>query len=165
MTPPDGQNGRLRMYLWNTDLPYRDGDFKFEAGIVIHKLSHGLSTCLTGGPENSGCLGWGEAGGMGEGWGDFLATTIRSSKNYSDYAMGAWAANRDSGIRYYIYSLVCLNPSNTCREFQTLMVNQDEEVDPSTMNQHTRLLTNQDTGACIQLEKSGLRFSGPYRRD
>jgi hypothetical protein len=23
----------------------------------------------------------------GEGWGDFLATTIRSTKNYSDYAM------------------------------------------------------------------------------
>ncbi|KAG2335353.1 hypothetical protein BDR05DRAFT_1063872 [Suillus weaverae] len=39
-----------------------------EAGIVIHELAHGLSTRLTGGPKNSGCLGWGEAGGMGEGW-------------------------------------------------------------------------------------------------
>jgi extracellular elastinolytic metalloproteinase len=67
MTPPDGQNGRMRMYLWNTALPYRDGDF--EAGIVIHELSHGLSTRLTGGPANSGCLGFGESGGMGEGWG------------------------------------------------------------------------------------------------
>ena len=67
MTPPDGQNGRCRMYLWNTANPYRDGDL--EAGIVIHELSHGLSTRLTGGPANSGCLGWGEAGGMGEGWG------------------------------------------------------------------------------------------------
>lgn len=55
------------MYLWNTDSPYPDGDM--EAGIVIHELSHGLSTRLTGGPKNSGCLGWGEAGGMGEGWG------------------------------------------------------------------------------------------------
>jgi hypothetical protein len=55
------------MYLWNTANPYRDGDM--EAGIVIHELSHGLSTRLTGGPKNSGCLGWGEAGGMGEGWG------------------------------------------------------------------------------------------------
>ena len=67
MTPPDGQNGRMRMYLWNTALPYRDGDL--EAGIVIHELSHGLSTRLTGGPANSGCLGFGEPGGMGEGWG------------------------------------------------------------------------------------------------
>jgi extracellular elastinolytic metalloproteinase len=67
MTPPDGQNGRCRMYVWNTATPYRDGDL--EAGIVIHELTHGMSTRLTGGPANSGCLGWGESGGMGEGWG------------------------------------------------------------------------------------------------
>ncbi|KAL0948388.1 hypothetical protein HGRIS_010970 [Hohenbuehelia grisea] len=110
MTPPDGQNGRCRMYLWNTANPYRDGDL--EAGIVIHELSHGLSTRLTGGPANSGCLGWGESGGMGEGWGDFLATVIRASGNYSDYAMGSWAANREQGIRNFIYSLNdTLNPS------------------------------------------------------
>ncbi|KAJ7912533.1 Fungalysin metallopeptidase-domain-containing protein [Mycena leptocephala] len=110
MTPPDGQNGRMRMYLWNTALPYRDGDF--EAGIVIHELSHGLSTRLTGGPLNSGCLPFGESGGMGEGWGDFLATTIRSTENYSDYAMGSWAANREQGIRNYPYSLnETINPS------------------------------------------------------
>lgn len=95
------------MYLWNTALPYRDGDF--EAGIVIHELAHGLSTRLTGGPANSGCLGWGESGGMGEGWGDFLATMIRSAPadpNVTEYSMGAWAANREGGIRNYIYSLV-----------------------------------------------------------
>ncbi|KAG5643840.1 hypothetical protein DXG03_009571 [Asterophora parasitica] len=110
MTPPDGQNGRMRMYLWNTANPYRDGDL--EAGIVIHELSHGLSTRLTGGPANSGCLGWGESGGMGEGWGDFLATTIRSNSTYSDYAMGAWAANTPKGIRNYVYSLdESVNPS------------------------------------------------------
>ena len=104
MTPPDGQNGRCRMYIWNTASPYRDGDL--EAGIVIHELTHGMSTRLTGGPANSGCLGWGESGGMGEGWGDFLATTIRSTSNYSDYSMGAWAANREAGIRNFIYSTV-----------------------------------------------------------
>ncbi|GJE93515.1 fungalysin metallopeptidase-domain-containing protein [Phanerochaete sordida] len=124
MTPPDGQNGRCRMYLWNTANPYRDGDM--EAGIVIHELAHGLSTRLTGGPANSGCLGWGESGGMGEGWGDFLATTIRSVKDRvsdaqlakdglgepREYPMGAWAANRDGGIRNYIYSLnMTTNPS------------------------------------------------------
>ncbi|KAF8063400.1 extracellular elastinolytic metallo proteinase [Lyophyllum atratum] len=110
MTPPDGQNGRMRMYLWNTAIPYRDGDL--EAGIVIHELTHGMSTRLTGGPANSGCLGWGESGGMGEGWGDFLATTIRSTSNYSDYAMGAWAANQERGIRNYVYSLnETINPS------------------------------------------------------
>ena len=44
----------------------------------------------------------GESGGMGEGWGDLLATTaIRSTRNYSDYAMGARATNQDIGIRNY----------------------------------------------------------------
>jgi extracellular elastinolytic metalloproteinase len=110
MTPPDGQNGRCRMYIWNTANPYRDGDL--EAGIVIHELSHGLSIRLTGGPANSGCLGWGESGGMGEGWGDFLATVIRSNPVYSDYPMGAWAANQSGGIRNYPYSLDdTVNPS------------------------------------------------------
>ncbi|KAG6819501.1 hypothetical protein H0H93_011238 [Arthromyces matolae] len=110
MTPPDGQNGRMRMYLWDTAVPFRDGDL--EAGIVIHELSHGLSTRLTGGPANSGCLGWGESGGMGEGWGDFLATTIRSTNVYSDFPMGSWAANRERGIRNYVYSLnETVNPS------------------------------------------------------
>ena len=131
MTPPDGQNGRCRMYLWNTANPYRDGDL--EAGIVIHELSHGLSIRLTGGPANSGCLGWGESGGMGEGWGgnvplrnaqtlgltsfsDFLATVIRSKPLYSDYPMGAWAANDTTGIRNYPYSLV-RSPSITFTAF------------------------------------------------
>lgn len=57
-------------------MPYRDGDL--EAGIVIHELSHGLSTRLTGGPANSGCLGWGESGGMGEGWGGPLSFSTYS---------------------------------------------------------------------------------------
>ena len=37
MTPPDGQNGRCKMYLRNTANLYRDGDL--EAGIVIHESS------------------------------------------------------------------------------------------------------------------------------
>jgi extracellular elastinolytic metalloproteinase len=102
LTPPDGQNGRMRMYVWNTASPFRDGDL--DAGVVIHELTHGLSTRLTGGPGNGGCLGWGESGGMGEGWSDFLATTIRSTKDYSDYPMGAWVANKPKGIRFYPYS-------------------------------------------------------------
>jgi extracellular elastinolytic metalloproteinase len=111
MTPPDGQNGRMRMYTWNVHVfPYRDGDL--EAGIVIHEYSHGLSTRLTGGPADSGCLGWGESGGMGEGWGDWLATTIRGTEEYSDYPMGTWAANETDGIRNYPYSTnTTINPS------------------------------------------------------
>ncbi|OCF58674.1 extracellular elastinolytic metalloproteinase [Kwoniella mangroviensis CBS 10435] len=117
MTPPDGEAPRMRMYVWDTATPYRDGDL--ESAIVIHEYSHGLSTRLTGGPANSGCLGWGEAGGMGEGWGDYYATSIRqieehkNFKNNSDvYPMGAWAANSAGGIRHYPYTTdMDVNPS------------------------------------------------------
>ncbi|CAG8457263.1 4534_t:CDS:2 [Ambispora gerdemannii] len=104
-TPPDGQHGKMRMYVWDVVNPWRDGDL--EAGIVIHEYSHGISTRLTGGPANSGCLGWGEAGGMGEGWGDYFATILRMKPSFkrdtTEFGMGAWA-NGGEGIRRYKYS-------------------------------------------------------------
>ncbi|CAI2196114.1 12647_t:CDS:2, partial [Funneliformis geosporum] len=103
-TPPDGQHGKMRMYVWDVVNPWRDGDL--ESGIIIHEYSHGISTRLTGGPGNSGCLGWGEAGGMGEGWGDFFATILRMKPEYDrnkDFDMGNWA-NGGRGIRKFPYS-------------------------------------------------------------
>ncbi|KAI8812358.1 Fungalysin metallopeptidase-domain-containing protein [Cladochytrium replicatum] len=103
-TPPDGMRGRMRMYVWDNTDPYRDGDL--EAGIIIHEYAHGISTRLTGGPANSGCLGWGESGGMGEGWGDVFATVIRMSANNTrkdEFGMGEYS-NGGDGIRKYKYS-------------------------------------------------------------
>ncbi len=79
----------MRMYVWTQTEPDRDGDF--ESGIIIHEYAHGISTRLTGGPANSGCLGWGESGGMGEGWGDFFATILRmnsSTTRHDVFSMG-----------------------------------------------------------------------------
>jgi extracellular elastinolytic metalloproteinase len=104
-TPPDGQAARMRMYMWNTTMPFRD--CSFEAGVVIHEYTHGLSNRLTGGPQNSNCLNVLEAGGMGEGWSDFYATAIRlkpGDTRETDYAMGAWVNGKASGIRNYLYS-------------------------------------------------------------
>ncbi|KZM24704.1 low affinity high capacity ammonium permease [Ascochyta rabiei] len=104
-TPPDGQPGRMRMYLWTSSTPQRD--CTFEAGVVIHEYTHGLSTRLTGGPANSNCLNALEAGGMGEGWGDFMATAIRlkpADTRAKNYPMGAWVYNDPVGIRSYLYS-------------------------------------------------------------
>ncbi|KAI1333638.1 Fungalysin metallopeptidase-domain-containing protein [Xylariaceae sp. FL0016] len=104
-TPPDGQPGRMRMYLWTYSTPYRD--CAFEAGVIIHEYTHGLSNRLTGGPDNTGCLSNTEAGGMGEGWGDFMATAIRlkeTDTRETDYSLGAWVYNNPDGIRSYLYS-------------------------------------------------------------
>ncbi|KAH7110303.1 extracellular metallo proteinase 2 [Dendryphion nanum] len=111
-TPPDGQNGRMRMYIWNRTEPNRD--CSFEAGVVIHEYTHGLSNRLTGGPANSNCLSIQEASGMGEGWSDFYATAIRlkaGDTRETDYAMGAWVAGNPRGIRTYLYSTdLSVNP-------------------------------------------------------
>ncbi|CAJ2505862.1 Uu.00g132560.m01.CDS01 [Anthostomella pinea] len=104
-TPPDGQNGRMRMYLWTYSTPQRD--CAFEAGVVIHEYTHGVSNRLTGGPANTNCLTTTEAGGMGEGWGDFMATAIRLKEGdtrETDYSIGAWVYNDPNGIRNYLYS-------------------------------------------------------------
>lgn len=104
-TPPDGQRPRMRMYVWTLSTPRRDGDL--EDGIIIHEYAHGISNRLTGGPQNSNCLGGGEAGGMGEGWGDFFATVIRQRATYvatQPFPMGAYSANNPGGIRRYPYS-------------------------------------------------------------
>ncbi|KAJ3196197.1 Fungalysin/Thermolysin Extracellular metalloproteinase 5 [Irineochytrium annulatum] len=111
-TPPDGGHGRMRMYVWDVTDPMRDGDL--EGGIIMHEYAHGISIRLTGGPANSGCLGWGEAGGMGEGWGDYFATILRTTVNSTRedvYSMGSYA-NGGHGIRKYKYSTSkSINPS------------------------------------------------------
>ncbi|CAG8712753.1 15206_t:CDS:2 [Acaulospora morrowiae] len=79
----------------------------------VHEYAHGISTRLTGGPGNSNCLGWDEAGGMGEGWGDFFATIFRMNSTFDrtkDFGMGEWA--NGEGIRKYLYSTsLKTNPS------------------------------------------------------
>lgn len=104
-TPPDGKPGRMRMYLWTESTPERDA--AFEAGVVLHEYTHGLSNRLTGGGSNTGCLSGTEDGGMGEGWSDFMATAIRiktTDTRDTDYSMGAWVYNNEAGIRAYLYS-------------------------------------------------------------
>lgn len=104
-TPADGKPGRMRMFLWDYSTPLRD--CAFEAGVVIHEYTHGVSNRLTGGGTNTRCLTGVESGGMGEGWGDFMATAIRLKPNdtrETDYSMGAWIYNNPAGIRAYLFS-------------------------------------------------------------
>jgi len=104
-TPPDGQRPRMRMYIWNTANPFRDGDL--DSGIIIHEYGHGISIRLTGGPSNVNCLRTGEAGGMGEGWGDWWGTVIRQRPEYvrpDVWPMAPYDLNDPFGIRNYPYT-------------------------------------------------------------
>jgi uncharacterized protein (TIGR03437 family) len=109
-TPPDGQPGRMQMYLWNTANPQIDGDF--DAGVIIHELSHGLSNRLVG---NANGLVGSQSRGMGEGWSDFVGLVIlRKEGETSDgaYPVGQYVTNRPTrGVRRFPYSTVMsVNP-------------------------------------------------------
>ncbi|KAJ5622369.1 extracellular elastinolytic metallo proteinase [Penicillium herquei] len=104
-SPADGQPGRLKMGIWHHSHPYRDGSF--DAGITIHEYTHGLSSRLTGGPANPGCLFGLEAEGMSEGWSDFMAVALRvksTDTRASSYPIGEWAENITTGLRPWLYS-------------------------------------------------------------
>lgn len=104
-TPVDGQKPRMRMFMWTYSTPNRD--CSFDAGVIIHEYTHGLSTRLTGGPANSNCLNVLEAGGMGEGWGDFFAIAIHlktTDTRATNYPLGDWVYNNPAGIRAYLFS-------------------------------------------------------------
>ena len=71
-TPADGSQPRMQMYEWTLTTPRIDGDF--DAGIVIHEYTHGISNRLTAGPSQVGCLSNSEQ--MGEGWSDYYGLML-----------------------------------------------------------------------------------------
>ncbi|KAF9019420.1 hypothetical protein BDZ89DRAFT_992503, partial [Hymenopellis radicata] len=101
-TPPDGQSGTCRMYIWDVTTPERDGALQND--IVAHEFTHGLTNRMTGGGTGT-CLQTTESGGMGEGWSDALAAwTEQKSADVPDYAMGTWVIDNPAGIRSHPYS-------------------------------------------------------------
>ncbi len=74
MTPPDGSNPRMQMYLWNTDGTNSRPDGDFDNLIITHEYGHGVSFRLVGGPDNVDCLSNVEQGG--EGWSDFFGLML-----------------------------------------------------------------------------------------
>ncbi|AXT51567.1 T9SS C-terminal target domain-containing protein [Aquimarina sp. BL5] len=90
-------------------------DGSFDNGIVIHEYGHGISTRLTGGAANSGCLSGDEQ--MGEGWSDWFALmmTIEAGDTSTDIrGIGTYATAQPTtgrGIRPFPYSTdMTINP-------------------------------------------------------
>lgn len=92
-----------------------DGDF--DAGIICHEYTHGISTRLTGGPGNSSCLGNAEQ--MGEGWSDYFALimTMKPTDNgYVNRGIGLYNSGHNTtgvGLRPYPYNVnLAVNPAD-----------------------------------------------------
>ncbi|KAF6756916.1 Fungalysin metallopeptidase-domain-containing protein [Ephemerocybe angulata] len=95
-TPPDGQSGKARMYLWNPVSPSRDGALAND--ILVHEMAHGITNRLTGG-GSADCLLYFEAQGLGEGcW------TEQKSAVIKDWAIGGYVTNSTGGLRSKPYS-------------------------------------------------------------
>src|SRR5262249_38611679 len=102
-TPPDGQPGRVQMFLWTLTRPQPDGSF--DQGVILHELTHGLTNRLVG---NAIGLNPFQSGGMGEGWSDYFALTLLRNENDdpgASYPIGQYVINDYArGIRRYPYS-------------------------------------------------------------
>ncbi|KAF8886751.1 Fungalysin metallopeptidase-domain-containing protein [Infundibulicybe gibba] len=102
-TPPDGQSGTCRMFLWTETPVHRDG--AMENDIITHEQTHGITNRMTGGGTGT-CLQTTEAGGMGEGWSDAMAEyPIPPGSSLPDYVLGQYVTNSAAGIRTHPYSI------------------------------------------------------------
>jgi extracellular elastinolytic metalloproteinase len=96
-----------------TSPKYRDG--AFDNVIIAHEYAHGISTRLTGGPNNASCLINDEQ--MGEGWSDFFALAMTAKQGDNGMiprGVGTYSINQaanGNGIRRYPYCTdMSINP-------------------------------------------------------
>jgi hypothetical protein len=141
-SPPDGSAGRVQMYVFTGPTPDRDGDF--DAEVMLHECTHGLSNRLVGGGVGISAL---QTRGMGEGWSDFYAMSLLSEAGDNvdgNFASGGYASNQiitgflDNyyyGIRRYPYSTQLTKNPLTFKD-----------IDPVQASLHTGILRSPAVG-------------------
>jgi len=81
----------------------------FDADVVFHEFTHGLTNRLVGGTRQGHTLEAPQSAGMGEGWSDFYALTIQNyfrAINGQDERVitGDWVVKNGTGIRNHNYN-------------------------------------------------------------
>lgn len=106
LTLPDGIPPWSGMFLWEPindafEGPCADGDF--DAGVIQHEYTHGLSNRYVG--TEDGALAGHQSGSMGEGWGDWYALNRLHREGLSDNSVLASyvTGNKERGIRNWAY--------------------------------------------------------------
>jgi hypothetical protein len=133
-TPPDGQPGRMQMFLWvdafqtlglsRDDIvrtyshEVRDGDL--DGGVIAHEYGHGVSNRLVGGPSNVSCLREHDER-QGEGWSDWWSYVL-TMREGDDGAT-------PRGIGTYV---VYMDEGRTADGIRITPYSTDMEVNPST---------------------------------
>lgn len=72
----------------------------FDADVVFHEFTHGVTNRLVGGPMNTWALEADQSRGLGEGWSDYFALTIHNYVTGTDKTVVAdWVTGKPTGIR------------------------------------------------------------------
>ncbi|KAH6562663.1 hypothetical protein BASA60_011033 [Batrachochytrium salamandrivorans] len=111
-TFPDGYPGVLNLHISTTTNPNRDS--ALDNTVMIHELTHGLSSRLTGGAQTKMCMTETESRGLGEGYSDMVALifttkpedTRNTIKVIAEYVEGDQRGNR----RYPYTTNMRINP-------------------------------------------------------
>ncbi|WP_031463750.1 M36 family metallopeptidase [Paenibacillus polymyxa] len=99
-TPVDGISPSMNMGLVESSNRHT----AFDADVVFHEFTHGVTTRLVGGPLDTISLRQPQSRGMGEGWSDFFALSVQNySRDLEKLVTGAWVFNNAAGIRKYKY--------------------------------------------------------------
>jgi extracellular elastinolytic metalloproteinase len=93
-TPVDGLSPIMNMGLVTSTNRHT----AFDSDVVFHEFMHGVTNRLVGGPQDDRALESPQSGGMGEGWGDYVACTINKKE-----VVGDWVVNNSNGIRNNSY--------------------------------------------------------------
>ncbi|MBO0843433.1 MAG: M36 family metallopeptidase, partial [Nocardioides sp.] len=72
-TPPDGTPPTMQMYLWRSADGYTPTSGAFDASVLLHEYTHGLSNRLVVDADGNSTLSSLQAGAMGEAWSDYYA--------------------------------------------------------------------------------------------
>jgi hypothetical protein len=87
-TPPDGIPPTMQMYLWhlpgypNDFDPYNPTSGSFDASVLLHEYTHGLSNRLVVDADGNSTLNSLQAGSMGEAWSDYYAMDYLVSHHF-----------------------------------------------------------------------------------
>jgi len=102
----DGLPPSLVMMVWTRSLPHRDSSY--DAQVVFHEYTHGVSIRLVGGPDEVNVLEGYQSGGMGEGWSDFFALSMTAQPDrdvHTPVPMAAYSTNNYvKGLRRHPYT-------------------------------------------------------------
>ncbi|KAH6591475.1 hypothetical protein BASA50_008651 [Batrachochytrium salamandrivorans] len=104
-TPFDGHPGMLNLHIFTATEPNRDP--ALDNTVIVHELTHGLTTRLTGGAQTKFCVSGIESHGLNEGYSDMMAMIFMAKPEdtrNTKKVIGEYVQGNPRGMRRYPYT-------------------------------------------------------------